>query len=187
MIPIPERNRSPHEACRGFTLMELMVVLLIMGLTMSIVVLKLDGITAQSQLCAAARTLASTIENVRSQAVAQGKNFYVDYDLDNHAYRVVLPLEEQTVEEWMEEDYKRLDWHYLPTGVSFQDIAISSGEVWKNGTRYVGFSPLGNTTIGHIIHLINDEEKQYSVEVNCVTGMVSFYDYYKEFHQIEWE
>jgi prepilin-type N-terminal cleavage/methylation domain-containing protein len=176
-----------NRSVRGFTLLELMIVIMIIGLTMSMVLFRVDGLTEKSRIRAAARMLGSTIDNVKTSAVAQGKSFYIDYDLDEHAYRIVLPVEEQDLQEWLEEEYTRLDWRYLPSGVSFKDICIANGEVWDRGVHYVGFSPLGTTDIGHIIHLVTgeEEEKYYSIEVNCVTGMVRFHDYYKEFYQIQ--
>jgi prepilin-type N-terminal cleavage/methylation domain-containing protein len=82
------RGRSRSGA---FTLIELLAVLAVLGLTLFFVVPALDNISPGAKLRAQARGIASTIEDVQGKAAETGKEFVMAYDLGRGTYWVILP------------------------------------------------------------------------------------------------
>jgi len=82
---VPGRNRSS-----GFTLIELTAVLAIAALLLFFALPNVDGLSPKYRLRSAARRIASTIEAAQSQAIAEGKDMAIAYDLDHGSYWVIL-------------------------------------------------------------------------------------------------
>ncbi len=76
------RHRAPGE--RGFTLIEILVVLLIVGILTGIAILSLSALGQASQREQAARRLAGLIELASQQAVIQGETYGLC--LETHRY-----------------------------------------------------------------------------------------------------
>ena len=159
--------RMKKQAQAGFTLMELMVVLVIVGLMMGLVTANMDSLTPTTRLNAAARNLASTINLAHNRAVMVGKTVIILYHIDSKYYQLILPAEaggELAIEP-------------LPSGVSFQEIEVVGENKKIKGWLKVYFSPSGMIR-GHVVHLKNDLQAQISVEVNPISGVVDVIDGY---------
>ena len=85
------RNQS------GFTLIELMIVVAIMALVVRIVMVNIGALIPSSALDSVAAKIQSELDFVRSEARIQGKQYKLEFDLDNQQKRLVLPQEEQLV------------------------------------------------------------------------------------------
>ncbi|MCA8924207.1 MAG: prepilin-type N-terminal cleavage/methylation domain-containing protein [Planctomycetes bacterium] len=92
-------------ARHGFTLLELMAVVMIMGVILLAIVPAIDNLIPGYKLDSSARGLASHIELVQGQAIATRQQYLLVYDLDERSYWIVFPEEpeaqpeEQTTEE----------------------------------------------------------------------------------------
>src|SRR5581483_7108110 len=75
----------------GFTLLELLAVVALLGLVLFVVVPKLDNITPGARLKAAARKIGSTMELAQGQAIATGKEYTLAYDLNKGMFWIILP------------------------------------------------------------------------------------------------
>ncbi len=87
----------------GFTLIELMAVMGIMGILLLAVVPAVDNMVPAYRVRAAARTIASTIELGQSETVAQRKEFVLVYDLGQNTYEILLPPTDPDAEQDEEE------------------------------------------------------------------------------------
>ncbi len=76
---------------RGFTLLELLAVVALLGIVLFFVVPKLDNVTPGSRLKAAARKVGSTMELAQGQAIATGKEHVLAYDLSKGTLWIILP------------------------------------------------------------------------------------------------
>jgi prepilin-type N-terminal cleavage/methylation domain-containing protein len=188
------RKRRPADrASGGFTLVELVAVVMIIGVVLLIVVPRLDFLIPKYTLRAGARQLANSVKLGKSQAIAQGRNSYMVYDIPGNKYWMLVPeLEKDERQENASPlDDQKYRWEKmfpgeLPEGVWFEDVVIGQSHVVTGGTVYIEFSPMG---IGraHIIHLAGEGGDKISLEVNPLTGLVAFYDFYKEPRPIEAE
>jgi prepilin-type N-terminal cleavage/methylation domain-containing protein len=75
----------------GFSLIEIMAVLIILGVILLSIVPSLDSLVPAYRLKGGAREVASMMELAQSEAVSARKEFQIAYDLDNDTYWLVLP------------------------------------------------------------------------------------------------
>lgn len=86
----PTSLRRPRRGA-GFTIIEIMAVLAVVGAMLLAVVPAIDGLVPKYRLRGAARELASMIEEAQSQAISERLEFQLAYDLDHHTYWLILP------------------------------------------------------------------------------------------------
>lgn len=79
----------------GFTLIEIMTVLLILGVILMSVVPAIDGLVPSYRLKGAAREVAALVERAQSEAISTRKEYRIAYDLNSNTYWLVLPPAEE--------------------------------------------------------------------------------------------
>src|SRR5262249_47696620 len=70
----------------GFTLLEMMIVIVILGIAMSMVFGGAQNLLPESRLRSAANELATRINDVREEAIVRGWTVTLEYDLDRRMY-----------------------------------------------------------------------------------------------------
>ena len=169
---------------RGFTLVELMEVVMILGLMITLTAANWRRIVPRAQLNAAVRSLSNVLNGTRSEAIARNAEFRVLYDLDNEAYWVETPYkktgglaaERIPGEPDPEEDLRgKIDFKELGDGVTFTSIKID-GEDYVDGQVYVRFTP-GGSSSEHTIELLHAATNtSYTIEVLALTGLIRFHE-----------
>ncbi|MEK7483319.1 MAG: prepilin-type N-terminal cleavage/methylation domain-containing protein [Planctomycetota bacterium] len=174
---------------KQFTLIELLVTMFIIGAILSLTFTALDDLTGSSRLAATARQLGDYISLARNEAAAQGKVIEIHYDLVEKKYWMQLSAEAELEGSLPLDSSEQDDNPYamtaisLKAGVTFEDIMLSQEVVKTSGKMVIRFSPFGFSA-GHIVHLQSDDKQEISVEINGLTGIPSYYDFYKKFDQI---
>lgn len=159
----------------GFTLIEMLGVIVIMALIAGLVTMNWRAILPRTELHSATRILASTIQGAHSEAIARNAVFRIEYDLDKHRYRVNTPYRLGGGLAANDDDRVSQDWIDLPLSVRFERIQIDGVE-YRKGMVYVRFDPLGAAS-GHIITLEQEPYKdKYSIEVQGLTGMIDYHE-----------
>jgi len=188
---------------RGFTFVELMVVIALASIAVLVTILRLDGMTAKTRLSAAARKIASKVEWVRGQSAAKARDLQIEFDLDNARYRVVIPprpgLHRKASDK---EEWGALRWNYLPEEIRFTDIQFAvtgssraQTDIATSGIRTVEFSPNGSSP-SFMVHIkstsiASARRNEYSIEVNGFTGTASAmlgnkqFAAVREYHEIQ--
>lgn len=172
------RFQSPARPSAGFTLLELMTVVAILGLMLFLVLPNLDNILPGARISGAARTLAATVDFARSQAIFTGKPYEVHVHLDERWYQVIRP-EQISKKEW--EMGVSAPKAYLPAGVRFRDIAFATGTRIDHGLVRIRLSPFGRFD-EFVVHLIDTSRKDkkeviWTVQFNPLTGLAEFYNH----------
>ena len=163
----------------GFTLIELTLVIVIMGILFTLSIPYFPGVFGGTELGVAARDLAGTLLYARYLAITEGVDQRVNYDLNRKQYWI----SKREKESFAEEDiYNRRKTSLgrtrtLPRGVRIKDFATPRGE-FSGGIGYTTFYPNGSAELS-FLHLVNKEESIHTVVVFRATGRVKTYDYEK--------
>ena len=166
----------------GFSLVELMVMVIILGMLATLTLMTWRSVLPSTELNSAVRTLASTLSEARSDAIARNAEFGIEYYFEEtpehpRGYRVITPFRAGGQGGLAADDEERLarSWLTLPESVRFQSITID-GKTYTSGRVSVRFDPLGAAS-DHTIVLVQPEyENFYTIEVLALTGLIRFHD-----------
>jgi len=172
--------------CRGVTLLELIVVLIIVGLMSAVVVPRLAGPMGNLDLKTASQKTLASLRYVRSHAAAEKKTYVAVFDFDNRRL-TVAPWTPQPAQG----DFRmkgsdaggRTDTaapdgeaqatgasktYQLPDGVKFARGVSKEGD-FHEGQFRIFFYPSGGSSGGEIT-VANERDAQYRVHIDFITG-----------------
>ena len=159
----------------GFTMIEMLGVIVILGLIATLVSMNWRAILPRTELQSTTRLLATAIQGAHSEAIARNAIFRIEYDLDNHRYRLNTPYRLGGGLAANDDERVSQEWTALPTSVRFSRIDIDGIE-YKKGMVFVRFDPLGAAS-GHIVTLEQEPYKTiYTIEVEALTGMIAYHE-----------
>jgi general secretion pathway protein H len=147
-------DRDADRAQAGFTLLELMAVLILMALLLGLVLPGLLRSWERGKSRAAIRELTSALRTARSEAVTRGRKFRVFLNLKTGGYRLEGSTREGTL-----------------TGVSLTDARL----VWQDPERsrgYIVFFGDGSSSGGKLA-LVEPTGRRYLLQVEPITGKIS--------------
>jgi len=155
---LPRLELKPHKrvspmTSRGFTLVELMVVLVIIALVMGLVATSMTRSISGAQARAASRNLVASLRYTRARAIIDKQEQVFQVDTENRSYQAP--------------GRRQID---LPEGVDVT-ITTARSEVTSEAVSGIRFFPDGGSTGGHIELTVNDRE--YRVNVAWLTGEAS--------------
>jgi general secretion pathway protein H len=135
---------------RGFTLVEIMVVMVIIALVMGLVATSMARSISGAQARAASRNLVASLRYTRARAIIDKKEQVFQVNIENRSYQA--PGRKQIT---------------LPKGVEVS-ITTARSELTSESVSGIRFFPDGGSTGGHIELLVN--EREYRVNVAWLTG-----------------
>lgn len=174
--PHPIHDRPDAAALRragGFTIVEVLVTLLVLGLITAMVVPNLGAFVPKAKLDAAAKVLAANIDHMRSEARIQGKRCALELDLDKGRWRRVLPPEDRLTTDQDVQSLEPLyeDWSELQDGVKIVSAGNLNEGMAKGGTFSLVFDHNGNTGDQSVVlRLVDDPTMVWTVNIRGLTG-----------------
>jgi len=162
----------------GFSLVELLVVIVLLGLMAGVATVSWHARLPRSQLNTSVRVLADRLLTARAEAIMRNQEFRVVYDLDDARYWISSPYSYNGGLAYEEEDRQVLFETRLQDGVQFEAVKLN-GVDFTDGLVEVAFDPQGRAT-DHLVVLQHTVlETFYTVEVLALTGLIRFhYDEY---------
>lgn len=166
------QSRSP---ARGFTLIELCVVLVIISLILAIAIPRYGGFMTRGTMRSEARRLAALVRYLSSEASRSRNVYHLNFALDEGRYWVTVaggrgrPAEVRT---------HLTKPRPLPEGIKFKDVAIVGRAGKSRGRNMVAFYPKGESDEA-IVHFSDYGGKQfYSLHIKPYSGRSVIYAYY---------
>ena len=164
---------------RGFTIVELTIVVLIIGMMTYTVSVSFEAMVPGERLNTSVRELASTLREARRDAMTRNKDFYVLYDIENDRYRVVTPFLKGGglyIPNYHADDERYLsNWESLREGVAIEALVLA-GERYETGEVLIRFDPTGSASEHYVVLTQPAYENHFTVEVLALTGLVRFHD-----------
>ncbi|QQS54556.1 MAG: GspH/FimT family pseudopilin [Candidatus Competibacteraceae bacterium] len=138
----------------GFTLLEILIVLVIGVLLVALVPPLLSGMSGATELRGAARQLAAGLRNARNEAVARQREAVLTLDLERRRFGVTGDPREIA----------------LPESVALK-LYTAQSELLDSATGGIRFFPDGSSTGGSIT--VSGPKLAYRVNVDWLTGAVA--------------
>jgi len=145
-----------RRATRGFTLLELLVVMFLVTLTAGVVASRLSGATGGSELKVEARKLITLLRHTRARAISQSLSLGVGTAGDGSQYQI-HPGDDQIT---------------LPEGLLITITPETDGVA--AGQPFIYFYPDGSSN-GGVLEL-QSAAGSYTLRVNWLTGEVALVD-----------
>lgn len=149
--------QASHNRSQGFTLLELLIVLVIIVLGFSVVALNLSSGTGTLEHKAAVRDVVSALRYARGQALMTHQEMTVSFDLANNIYKVSS----------RDEQYK------IPDSIAITLVTAQS-ELTGEGQGNVRFFADGSSTGGRVV--LDRGEKSMQIDINWLTGQLEVED-----------
>jgi len=151
---------------KGFTLIELTVVILIMAAFFLVAIPKFKDIT-EVNIKSASRRLSGTIRYLYSEAAFKKRVYKLVFDIDRGEYWI----EVLDGNEFVIPDDPFLNRKQLPTGVYFKDIKTerSFGKTLDGSEQFILFMPTGFVEPA-VIHLGTEKGVYYTIATKPYTG-----------------
>lgn len=166
----------------GFTMVELMIVIAIIGLMTVTVTTSIEAMLPGERLNTSIRNLSADIRSIRSESISRGIEFRLIYDLDESRYRWSTPfafdeglLRQARDEEWEDGDRIEFPWQALADGVEFAAVHVAGVE-YSSGQVFVNFDPVGTATDHSVILTQPRFNSTFTIEVMPLTGLVRMHD-----------
>jgi general secretion pathway protein H len=174
----------------GFTLLELIVVMVIIGLMSSLVVPKLVGPLGDLTLKTASQKISASLRYARSQAASEKATTVALFDFDKNSVTVIdPPLSPPSAQRDVPVNNREaadktpggpagqengrpgaVRAYSLPGGVKLAKGVSREGDVHSGLFRVFFFSSGGSS--GGEITVANDRGRQYRIRVDFITGTV---------------
>lgn len=173
------RTRSAE---KGLTFIEISLVLVILGLTVSGVLVALDRFMPEYRRAAMGRELSAVVKQARTMSWTTAQKHWLVYDLDGHRHRIILPFKRNERPLRLadtEEQRFALPWVAME-GMFDLEIWFPNGEHVNQGLVTIEFDPRGTFPTHYLVVIDRKTEdgipKAFTLEARGTTGEAVFYE-----------
>ncbi|MCS6925001.1 MAG: prepilin-type N-terminal cleavage/methylation domain-containing protein [Candidatus Binatia bacterium] len=170
------REAPPLGPARGFTVLELALVLFIVGLLLTVAIPRLADLPG-ARLEASARRFAALVRYLSGEAVFRSHVYRLHYDLDRHSYWVTVLAVSQQAAEFVGDESPLSRPVQLPPAVRFADVHVPAVGRVSTGQVYTHFYPYGYAD-PTVIHLRDHSARVLTIVIPPLIGEVRIYDGY---------
>jgi prepilin-type N-terminal cleavage/methylation domain-containing protein len=163
-------KKASHHT-RGYTLIELIVVIVLLGLMFGITVPKFRQALLNDSIDTTALRLVGLVQNLRERAISGQVSYILHFDIrENRIWASASTASDEEKEDARERGYE------LPADVRIQDVwSWSSGKFYNEGV--IRFSRKGYIEQS-MIHLKSEDGREMSLELTPFLGSVKIHEGY---------
>jgi general secretion pathway protein H len=164
---------------RGFTLFELLVVLVVISLMSAMVIPRLSGHLSNLELKTAAKRVAAVMRYARNKAATEKVMVSSEMEIDGRQLSIYALTDLKALytskEEDSEDEERSADQIYvLPEGIRFSPSQDNDSPV-NDQKMTILFFPNGSCS-GGAVTLVNENEKSFDLTIDPITGKVTISD-----------
>lgn len=168
-------NRRPYAWSNGFTLIELMVVMLLISILLAVAIPRFEGGILQDPTKKVTRSMIHRVRALRGDAVKQQQIQTLVVDLDNQRFWMAnAAMDEQALAAAMEKAFD------LPDSVRFVQILFRHRDPVTSGQAPIYFYPAGYSD-HTVVHFENDNQDRFSYIVEPLLPKVKLLEEWIEF------
>jgi general secretion pathway protein H len=160
---------------RGFTLIELAMVLLVIGIIGAVAVPRISGVLERQQMRQTINVVRGMVRYLQARAALTKRVYRLIFDLDQQ----VLSVCYVTADVCQRELTRELRDYALPAAVRIFDVVSPQGEKTREGAAMTHFYPTGLAEPS-TIHLEGDNKQWATVMIEPLAGGVRVIDGYVE-------
>lgn len=162
---------------RGFTLLEMTIVITILAVFMIMAIPSMRGPHSRNKLRASAREIVALTRHARSAAVLNGANATLELELDTGRYRLDLRKVHRERKKMKRKTNERAVeiWQYLHEDIFFNSVYSWDQPDEKRGIARIVFYPDGSASDSSIV-LENNYERQITVVINRATSEAEIFE-----------
>lgn len=163
---------------KGFTLIELTVVILLMGIIMSITVPTIRDTLLHDNLKTVSRKLVATVAMLRNTSVSEYRDHILLFDMEPGKYW--YETEGMNESELLT---AREEARTLPEDVRILDIELYGSEKHITGKAGIKFSKKGYIHYS-LIHLSDNDERKFTLIIEPFLGKIKIMEDYLDFEDL---
>jgi prepilin-type N-terminal cleavage/methylation domain-containing protein len=175
MNPPMKRSTIDGNRPRGFTLIELMVVMLLISIVLAVAVPRFEGGVLQDPSKRMSRWMINTVRTLRSKAIQKQVAQGLVMDLDHQKMWIVREGMDETERTAASEKA-----FSLPGGFAIVDVQFPGKDPLTSGTVEVVFYPAGYSDHA-LVHLENDDAERMTYRIEPLLPKVKIYDQWIDF------
>jgi hypothetical protein len=156
------------------------------GLFSGLLSIRIEGALSGGDLRLATRLVMGEISKLRGKAAYTRKDQEMGFNMDENSFYPIEPLPDDGGDlPWSSEERSRaLNVKRFPDGVSLEDVVILSRGKTQEGEARIRFYANGCIDQS-LIHLRNQKDETYTLDINPLTGRVIVYDRYVDQKTVE--
>lgn len=160
---------------KGFTFIELTVVILLMGLMFALTIPRFQGALLTDDLKKTTRRMIGMIKGLRNEAIREQKDYFLHFDLESNRFWVdsadMTELERATASE---------EASHFPEGVRIMDIWFRGEGKTMTGETAIRFNRKGYVPQS-VIHLGSEDGREFTLVLSPFLGRVKVLETYIDF------
>ncbi|MCP4683153.1 MAG: prepilin-type N-terminal cleavage/methylation domain-containing protein [Desulfobacterales bacterium] len=165
---------------KGYTLIELVVVVLLIGMTMGLTIPRFRQAVLTDPLKGATRKMVGIIKGIRSEAIQRHKVYSLYFDLESDLFWI----EPDDIGE-EERELVRSKAASLPGDVRVRDVRINGKGKKTVGEAAIRFNEKGYIQ-GSLIHLNSADGREFTLMLSPFLGKVKVFDKYVDIEDSLW-
>ena len=168
-------SRAGVRSERGFTLIELTMVILVIGIVGALVLPRFGGLLDRQQLRRTVNVVRGMVRQLHAKAALTKRVYRLTFDLDEQQLTVCflesLPATGSADDACVAEPSREMRGYTMPDAVQLLDVVSFEGKKVREGTAMTHFHPTGLAEPS-VVHLQTPDEAHVTLFIEALAGRV---------------